>query len=507
MGRIKVIYLVYISTKMNILTQMFGRFVGGKKQAVSAPPEQKAIPQQPGFRFIGGGLVPYDRSKLTYLERGYMVNEMVYSVVKLQVDKAKCAPMAAYLVQDEQKYFEYQRYAKQIASGEHLSGKDYFAMREAKHKSLKLYNGDAYLNNLLQQPTEDMTMDELNEALFTFLLTTGDYFEGGWDTFTGGLNKGKPMGQYELPSQYMWIVSSDSLPLRDEGYELAVGGRMTFTREQVLHSRMFNPNWTTVGSSLYGFSPLEAFRLRLQAANLGTARQAKIMENAGADVVVYLDDPETVRQYQDWSIEQMSVLKERWDAEQAGFLNAGKAVWSPNKVGVARMGLTLEELGQLPAEMQNLRSICNLYNVPSQLMNDPENKIYSNQVEGQKALIYNCVLPLLWKRQKAYTNKLRKCDAYRDSRIVVEFDTSIYKELEANKKELVEWLEKSRFNNETFYQYMDQEIPADMPEEVRKAILIPSGYQLMDDLFTGQQDISGTINDLNNSGDNPYPVS
>lgn len=485
------------------MANLFKRLFGAQ-----APQQAKASPRDPGFRFIGGGLVPYDKDKLTYIEKGYMMNEMVYSVVKLIVDKAKIAPMAAYKVVDEQKYFEYQRLRKMQSSGAPLSGKEFHQMREAKYKSLKRDTSDGYLNQLLETPTEDVTMDELNEALMTFLLVTGDYFEGGWNTWSGGLNAGKPVGQFELPSQWMWINAGKSIPMKDVGYELTIGGRLSYTKEEVLHSKTFNPVWNTAGSQLYGMSPLEAFSVGLQAANLGKRRQARIMDNAGADAIVYLDDPETVRQYQDWSIEQIGLMKERFDSEQGGFLNAGKAVWSPNKVGVARLGMTMEELGQLPAEVQNMRAVCNLYNVPSQLMNDPENKTFANQEEGQKALLYNAVLPLHYKRQKAYTMKLRKCPAYANGATVVEFDNSVYKELEADKKELVEWLDKSFFDMQTRYQYLDQEIPASMPKEVREAIVIPSGYQLLNDLFIPADDLSGTIDALGD--ENPYldtPVS
>lgn len=490
----------------------FKGLFGGKPVAKETPAEQtKAAPNTPGFRFIGGGLVPYDTDKLTYIEKGYRMNHMLYSVVKLIVDKAKAAPMAMYTVQDEQKYFEYQRLNKSVLAGEGVTGKTMIEMRDLRHKALKLDTSDGYMRDLLETPNDTgQTMEKLNEALMTFYLVTGDYFEAGWTPLSGGLNKGKPSQLYELPSQWTWISADGrTLPLRESGYELTIGGRLSFTAEDVSHCKMFNPVWDTTGTQLYGMSPIEAATLLLQAANLGTTREAKAMENAGADVVVYMDDPETMRQYQNFSLDQMGLLKERWNAEQGGFLNAGKAVWSPTKLGVARMGISPVDLGMLPAAVQNLRWFCNLYNVPSQLMNDPENKTFSNTAEGQRALLYNAVLPLLNTRQKTFTYKLRQCPAYKNGRKVVEFDTSIYRELEINKNETVTWLDKSLFDVETRYKYLDQEVPADMPQEVRKAILVPSGYQLLDDLFMAQQDLSGTVSALDAAGNNPYttPVS
>lgn len=489
------------------MANFFQRFFGGKPAVTQSV---KAAPGGPGFRFIGGGLVPYDTRKLTFIDKGYAANDMLFSVIKLITKKARQAPMALYTIQDERKFFEYTKMIGALGEGTQLSAKDMIKLKDLRLKALKLDTSDTYMNERLQNPNDtNQTMADLNEALFAFKLVTGDYYEAGWSPLTGGFNRGKPSQFYELPSQYMSIVSTRTLPLIEQSYELMLGGRQTFDADDVLHEKYVNLQWDTAGNQLYGMSPIQAALARLQASNEGIKRQGKAMKNAGADVAVYQDDPETTRQFPDYSIEQMGASKERWEAEQWGSENAGKAIWSPTKLGVARLGLSPVDLAQLPAELANLRWFCNLYDVPSQLMNDPENKIYSNQVEGQKALLYNAVLPLLVSRQQNFNKKLRRMDAYRGTNKVVEFDLSIYKELESNKQELVGWLKDSRFNMETFYKYMDQEIPADMPEEVRKAILIPTGYQLIDDLFMSQQDQGALTQQLNNSGDNPYnlPVS
>ncbi|MCX8113438.1 MAG: phage portal protein, partial [Bacteroidia bacterium] len=42
---------------------------------------------------------------------------------------------------------------------------------------------------------------------------------------------------------------------------------------------------------------------------------------------------------------------------------------------------------------QLVRELCNLFGLDSSLLNDPENKTYSNKTEAQKALFVNVIIP------------------------------------------------------------------------------------------------------------------
>jgi HK97 family phage portal protein len=59
-------------------------------------------------------------------------------------------------------------------------------------------------------------------------------------------------------------------------------------------------------------------------------------------------------------------------------------------IGMSPADLKLVELGIIP-----LRAICNVYGVDSSLLNDPENKTYSNRKEAEKAMWDNAIIPML----------------------------------------------------------------------------------------------------------------
>jgi phage portal protein BeeE len=47
----------------------------------------------------------------------------------------------------------------------------------------------------------------------------------------------------------------------------------------------------------------------------------------------------------------------------------------------------------IESQKMDLRDICNVYQVSSELLNDPDNKTNSNKVESRKALYYEAVIP------------------------------------------------------------------------------------------------------------------
>lgn len=477
----------------NILQRLFS----GKKALTSTQ-------TNPGFRFIGGNLVPYKTDKLTYIEKAYMYNDIIYSIVKLILDKAVQAPGAMYTIKDEQKFFEYSAmYAKMAGSkpGDN-TGTDFRKMKELRHKALVLDTSDEYLTELFTHPNENETFAELNYGLWGYKLVTGDYFEAGWKPWSGGLDKGKPMQLYGLPSQFMSIIAGTSLPLSDAGYLLQLGSEIPYEKEDILHERYWNPEWDMYGAQLYGMSPLKASLKRIQRNNLVQVRGAKMAENAGADVLVSMDDPAALGEQGKFGWRQVGALKDTWDAEQAGANNAGKAVWSAYKMNVSRLGLTAVEMDLLESENIDLRFFCNAYGVPSQMVNDPENKKFDNQVEGEKALTTRCAMPLLVSRQRSINRKLKSMPAYKGRGKVFEFDMSVFTELEENKVQLVTWMNQAPLQMRRKLEILGEDIPDNMTDEELSAITLPSGTTLLADLFVKPVDPSADATALGE--DAPY---
>ncbi len=89
------------------------------------------------------------------------------------------------------------------------------------------------------------------------------------------------------------------------------------------------------------------------------------------------------------------------------------------------------ELDIIESEKWDMKALCNIYGVPSQLLNDADNKTYNNQREGEKALTVRCAIPLLVGIRDNLNRKLHSDWGYRGSDIYVDFDPTVYSELEA----------------------------------------------------------------------------
>lgn len=488
----------------SIIKTLWG--MGGKRKAAGLV---QALPGAPEFRFIGGNLVPYKGDKLTYIEKAYTKNDLVFSIVNLILSKAVQAPAAFYTIEDEQKYFKYNALKEALASNKGVKNfsKTYAELRDLRSKAIKLYTNDGYLNELIQWPNENESFSDHNRGLWGWKLITGDYYEAGWTPWSGGLQKGKPMGWYSLPSQFVSILASgNTLPITAEKYLLQLGTEIPFDKEDILHEKYWNPEWDLQGNQLYGLSPLRAALMRVQRNNEVQYRGARTAKNGGADVVAYLDAPEDLLKTQfEVARAQKNKLKETWDLEQAGNDNAGRAVWSTYKVGATRLGLSPVEMDALNSETVDLRFLCNaLGGVPSQLLNDSEASTYNNVEQAEKALTVRCAFPLLTDRERNFNRKLRQMPAYKGTRIVMEFDRTSYAELEEDKTELVTWMEKSYLPIRRRYELLNEDIPEGMAEEELNAIPVPSGTTLLSELFMQPQGIQQDVNALDQSGNNPY---
>lgn len=491
----------------NFLTRMFP-FLG---KAVSPGLVQRTDTNLPAFRFIGGDLVPYKTDKLSYIEKGYEKNDLVYSIVNLILEKAVQAPFAFYKIVDEQKYFRYRGLVQKMsgtAPGK-TTGKDFREIRDLRNKSLQLYTADTYLNELIAQPNENECFADHNKGLWGWKLLTGDYYEAGWTPGIGGASKGKPLQLYGLPSQYMSILATNTLPIGAAGYLLQLGTEIPFTAEDVLHEKYWNPSWTLSGDQLYGMAPLKAALMRVQRNNEIQFRGAKTAKNGGADVVAFLDNPDLVKHDFNTAKAQMNRMKDTWDLEQSGNENAGRAIWSTYKVGATRLGLSPVEMEALSSESVDLRFLCNVFGgVPSQLLNDIASSTYNNVSEGEKALTTRCAFPLLTSRERAFNYKMRELSAFKGTNIVGEFDRTVYTELEEDKKELVDWMEKSFLPIRRRYELLNEDIPESLTPEELDAIPVPSGTTLLSELFIQPQSLQADVNALNDVNGNPYgPVS
>jgi phage portal protein BeeE len=129
-----------------------------------------------------------------------------------------------------------------------------------------------------------------------------------------------------------------------------------------------------------------------------------------------------------------------------------------------------------------MKALCNIYGVPSQLLNDADNKTYNNQIEGEKALTLRCAIPLLDALYDNLNRKLHSDWGYKGTNIYIGYDIQVYQELEANKLDQTTWLDKAWWIPPAQkLEIMGIKAPDYIDKEDLEKLYIPSNLQPVDD--------------------------
>ena len=168
-------------------------------------------------------------------------------------------------------------------------------------------------------------------------------------------------------------------------------------------------------------------------------------------------------------------------SQKGGAANFNSIAVSGYKVDWKQIGLSPVELNIIESEKWDLKALCNIYGVPSQLLNDSDSKTYNNQREGEKALTLRCAIPLLNALTENLNRKLHTDWGYKGTNLYVDYDLSVYGELEANKAEQTAWLNTAWWiSPKQKLDIMNIEVPDYIPTEELEKLYIPTGLQTID---------------------------
>lgn len=397
--------------------------------AVQGPPEFNGQ-----MMLLNGNLVSMKDSGETYIKKGYDINDIVYSIVNLIVEKVRVAPWALYTVVDDSSLKSY----KSLQSKKDLTPADFKRSLDFRTKALKPVKDGGKWAELLQYPNPEDTWQDLIANSCGYKLLTGNKYLHG-DLIPGGANKGIPNTICLLPSQFMNIVVDKlyayKYPIDILGYRITLFPLKTFPKEEVMHEKYMNYDWGVAGEQLYGMAPLRAALKLINLTNSTVDTNTAKIQNGGLESIVFVDDP---RLTPTAAQNQANTTKNYLINEGTGPVNWGKIATSGYKMGAVNLGLTPVELDIYKSQLANLRFLCNIFGVPSQLMNDPENKQYNNSKEGEKALTSRCALPLL---TSARDNLNRKGSDNWGLKYYMDFDMSIFTELTETVGETMRYLD------------------------------------------------------------------
>jgi HK97 family phage portal protein len=406
----------------------------------------------------------------SFVDDGYVANDIVYSIIKLITDKAKLAPFHVYKVVDEKAAKKY----KSLAAQKDINLKELETLHK---KAYELYTGDQRLNELLKYPNEEDCWSDLVEQWCGFKLITGNSFIYG-KLIEAGNNQGKPYELFALPSQYMAIIANINVfPPTRAGYQLYYGQMWSFDTKEILHDKYFNPQWGVTGGQLYGQSPLRAAAKNLTRSNEAKTAAVASFQNGGPAGVLFMND----ERFDPTSGQAQAQALKTAVSQKGGAANFNSIAVSGYKVDWKQIGLSPVELNIIESEKWDLKALCNIYGVPSQLLNDSDSKTYNNQREGEKALTLRCAIPLLNALTENLNRKLHTDWGYKGTNLYVDYDLSVYGELEANKSEQTDWLDKAWWiSPKQKLDIMNIEVPDYIPTEELEKLYIPTGLQTID---------------------------
>jgi HK97 family phage portal protein len=406
----------------------------------------------------------------SFVDDGYVANDIVYSIIKLITDKAKIAPFHVYKVVDEKAAKKY----KSLAAQKDINLKELETLHK---KAYELYTGDQRLNELLKYPNEEDCWSDLVEQWCGFKLITGNSFIYG-KLIEAGNNQGKPYELFALPSQYMAIIANINVfPPTRAGYQLYYGEMWSFDTKEILHDKYFNPQWGVTGGQLYGQSPLRAAAKNLTRSNEAKTAAVASFQNGGPAGVLFMND----ERFDPTSGQAQAQALKTAVSQKGGAANFNSIAVSGYKVDWKQIGLSPVELNIIESEKWDLKALCNIYGVPSQLLNDSDSKTYNNQREGEKALTLRCAIPLLNSLTENLNRKLHTDWGYKGTNLYVDYDLSVFGELEANKAEQTAWLNTAWWiSPKQKLDIMNIEVPDYIPTEELEKLYIPTGLQTID---------------------------
>ena len=325
------------------------------------------------LKMVRGRAVYPPDSVDTYIDKGYLFNPVVYSIVSFIAQKAGAIPWGVYEVKNNKALHSYKS-----ANSYNLNTKI------IKTKALVALP-DHELNAIFLKPNILQGWAEFFEQVVWFKLVTGNSYIHMIGP-TAGLNKGSIREMWNIPSQIIRPVAGDRMePVR--GYKYLASNDIILP-ESMIHLKYWTPEYFN-GQNLVGLSPLRASLRLITKSNSSFDSSVGALQNQGAFGII------SAEKDTDLTEEQADMIESRLREKVGGPANRGKNIVTSATLKWQQMGMSPVDLNIIESDRMDLRALCNVYHVPSELFNDAANKTYSNTKEAGSAVYTNAVLPAL----------------------------------------------------------------------------------------------------------------
>ena len=368
---------------MNIFEKIFQKQIS---RSVSRLITSQQVSQQiaTAVGMLAGYPVYNYSDTMNNINNGYCGSEDVYSIVRRIARTAAMIPIKVYRVIDDAALEKY-AFARQQKN---YSTQQLLRKQFLKIKALEEVEVDNDLSTLINNPNPEYTSTEFLEGAYTFRLLTGNTYIHT-PLLELGVNAGKPLEMWIMPSQWTSLQVSNTWPRKVLGYRLQIAELIEVPREEVIHVRYFNPQYSYVGNELIGLSPLRAGSRILTRQQAETDYSVNAFQNSGISGVVWND---SIRQD---DIEQGALDKMKTDfyGGAAGTMNARKLLFMAGKIGYQQVGLGPVDMNILESQKMTFKSLCNVFGVSDRLFNNDATGSEISVDIAYKDLFTNAVIP------------------------------------------------------------------------------------------------------------------
>lgn len=409
---------------MSKVSKALGSYIGKLVNKYYSPTNNADITRHL-FNYLGSGSILYnEQNDDAYVDEGYRKNNTVYSIINLIARNASTVPFQVFEVKNKTKAAQY----KSLSSVGYTES--IVQSRIIKERAFQEVE-DTDLHELLYRPNEQQSYNDFIQNIIGFGKLTGNRYIWGVSPETGP-NAGKPQELIVLPSQHMEIISGGMAePVK--AYKLDYNPQNTkwFEAKDICHIKDFNPNWDTVGSQLYGQSPLMAAFRTLATNNEAIDTEKAMLMNQAARGLLVSKDMAGIDQ------DQAQQLNESLRSKMRD--NRGGVAITPVPMEWINFGLTASDMSLLEALEATDKKLCQIYGVPSGLLGIGE-ATYENQKEWKKSLYQNAVMPELIKVRDRLNQWLVP---HFGENLYLDFDFSVIPELQEDMERVVNQLSQA----------------------------------------------------------------
>ncbi len=403
-----------------------------------------------------------DEKSSTYIDKGYKELPNVYGLIEAILSKSTIVPFEVFKVKSKSKELKYKA---MMESGNYI-------------KALK-YKAEAYdkvenstIEALLLNPNSYQNTCEQNYDIDGYKLLTGN-------SYLYHIGVGSTHELHTLAAPCVDILVSGN-PFAPE-FEYKVNYlQNTLPGKDVLHFKKWNP--ITSGQSptnqFKGLSPLQSCRLLLGRYKNADLTQGFQFENMGPGGMITGSSTSA----DGLTTEQATAIQDKFKQQHQGVHKAGDILVTPSALTWTAFGLSAVDLNILASKTEMVNELCNVYQYPSDLMGG--DKKYNNFAEARKAVITDCVIPLVEARKGVY-NKFIK-DVLGES-VIIEYDYTIFPEMQDDLEKMARIAEQS--TSLTYDERRAIQGYEPLKDSERKFVIIPSGKTTLEDLYTTDTDI------------------